>query len=82
MQYTIPILKTERLLLRPITQQDVEAMFVYTSRENVARYVTWHAHTSIEDTKAFMMLILSGYEQENHLLWGIEYSGNHRLCND
>ncbi len=75
MQYTIPILKTERLLLRPITQQDIEAMFVYTSQENVARYVTWHAHTSVEDTKAFLMLILSGYEQGNHLLWGIEYSG-------
>lgn len=75
MHYTIPILKTERLLLRPITQQDIEAMYVYTSQENVARYVTWHAHTSIEDTKAFLMLILSGYEQGNHLFWGIEYSG-------
>lgn len=75
MKYNVPILKTERLLLRPVTQQDVEAMFDYTSRESVARYVTWHAHTSIEDTKAFLTFILNGYEQGNHLLWGIEYLG-------
>ena len=40
----IPIMKTERLLLRPITHEDLEAMYDYSSRENVARYVTWQAH--------------------------------------
>lgn len=35
--------------------------------------VTWQAHTSIEDTRAFMALILDGYQQGNHLFWGIEY---------
>ena len=54
----IPIMKTERLLLRPITHGDLEAMYDYSSSENVARYVTWQAHTSLEDTKAFMALIL------------------------
>ncbi|WP_156314025.1 GNAT family N-acetyltransferase [Lysinibacillus sp. ZYM-1] len=75
MKNNVPILKTERLLLRPVTTQDIEAMFVYASRDSVARYVTWQAHTSIEDTKAFVTLILSGYQQGNHLLWGIEYCG-------
>lgn len=56
----IPIMKTERLLLRPITHEDLEAMYDYSSRENVARYVTWQAHTSLEDTKAFMALIFNG----------------------
>lgn len=71
----LPILKTERLLLRPVTLQDLEAMFDYASRENVVRYVTWQAHISLEDTKAFIELILNGYQQGNHLLWGIEYAG-------
>lgn len=37
MKHAIPILKTERLLLRPIAPLDLEAMYDYTSRENVAR---------------------------------------------
>ncbi len=71
----VPILKTKRLLLRPITLQDLEAMYAYTSCENVARYVTWQAHQSLEDTKGFIELIVDGYHQGNHLLWGIEYAG-------
>ncbi len=47
-------------------------MYDYTSRENVARYVTWQAHTSLEDTKAFIKRILNGYQQGNLLLLGIE----------
>ncbi len=35
--------------------------------------VTWQAHTNIEDTRAFMALILDGYQQGNHLFWGIEF---------
>ncbi|MFJ6207947.1 GNAT family N-acetyltransferase [Lysinibacillus sp. NPDC092081] len=73
MKYSIPSLKTERLLLRPISPQDLEAMFDYASCESVARYVTWQVHTSIEDTRAFMALILDGYQQGNHLFWGIEF---------
>lgn len=38
MKYSIPSLKTERLLLRPISPQDLEAMFDYASCESVARY--------------------------------------------
>ncbi|MEK5230938.1 GNAT family protein [Lysinibacillus sp. FSL K6-0232] len=75
MNSLIPILTTERLLLRPVTLQDVEAMFAYTSHANVARYVTWEAHQNLEDTKAFITFILDGYQQGNHLLWGIEYKG-------
>lgn len=71
----IPIMKTERLLLRPITHGDLEAMYDYSSSENVARYVTWQAHTSLEDTKAFIALIFNGYQQGKLMLWGIEYAG-------
>ncbi|MEY9971026.1 ribosomal-protein-alanine N-acetyltransferase [Lysinibacillus sp. RC46] len=69
----VPVLKTERLTLRPITLNDVEAMFLYASSEHVARYVTWDAHKSLDETKDFIALILSGYQQGQHFFWGIEY---------
>jgi [ribosomal protein S5]-alanine N-acetyltransferase len=65
---TIPVLKTKRLTLRPITLNDVEAMFHYASSEHVARYVTWEPHTSLDDTKKFIEFILNGYKQGNHLI--------------
>ncbi|MEQ6354259.1 GNAT family protein [Lysinibacillus sp. M3] len=68
-----PVLKTARLTLRPISLNDLEAMFNYTSSENVARFVTWSPHKSLDETKVFVELVLNGYEQGNHLLWGIEY---------
>ncbi|MGE7950381.1 GNAT family N-acetyltransferase [Lysinibacillus xylanilyticus] len=70
---TIPVLKTARLTLRPISLNDLEAMFNYASSENVARFVTWEPHKSFDDTKEFIELILNGYKQGKHLLWGIEY---------
>ena len=57
---TIPVLKTTRLTLRPITLNDVGAMFNYASSENVARFVTWEPHKSFDDTKEFIELILNG----------------------
>ena len=61
---TIPVLKTARLTLRPISLTDLEAMFNYASSENVARYVTWEPHKSLDATKEFVELILNGYEQK------------------
>lgn len=71
-----PVLTTARLTLRPISLNDSEAMFNYTSSENVARYVTWEPHKRLDETKEFIELVLSGYKQENHLLWGIEFEQN------
>lgn len=37
----LPILETDRLLLRKITVEDAEDMFKYGSDPEVSRYVTW-----------------------------------------
>lgn len=68
-----PVLKSARLTLRPISLNDLDAIFNYTSSENVARYVTWEPHKSLEETIEFIELVFSDYKQDNHLLWGIEY---------
>ncbi|MCR5079293.1 MAG: GNAT family N-acetyltransferase, partial [Bacilli bacterium] len=46
---------TERLILRKLKQEDAEAIFHnWASDPEVARYVTWPAHTSIETTNALV----------------------------
>lgn len=47
----LPVLETDRLILRKIRKSDAEDFFRYASDEEVARHVLWHAHRSIADTK-------------------------------
>ena len=45
-----PIVETERLLLRPVTLDDAEAMFAYASDRENTRY-TFPTNQSLEETK-------------------------------
>lgn len=44
------VIETDRLLLRPVTLDDAEAMFEYASDEENLRFV-FARHTSVEDTR-------------------------------
>ena len=45
-----PILETERLVLRPLTVDDAEAVFEWTSDPRVAKYMSYPRHTDICQT--------------------------------
>ena len=45
-----PIIETERLVLRPVTLDDAEAMFEYASNQENTRY-TFQTNQSLEETK-------------------------------
>ena len=45
-----PIVETERLLLRPVTLNDAEAMFDYASDKDNTRY-TFSTNQNVEETK-------------------------------
>ena len=45
-----PIVETERLLLRPVTLDDAEAMFAYASDKDNTRY-TFLTNQNVEETK-------------------------------
>ena len=45
-----PIVETERLVLRPVTLDDAEAMFEYASDRENTRY-TFPTNQSLEETK-------------------------------
>jgi ribosomal-protein-alanine N-acetyltransferase len=49
-----PRIETDRLLLRPFTEDDLESVFVYASNPAVTRYTLWEAHRSPADTLRFV----------------------------
>lgn len=69
---TVPILETERLILRKLVMADAIDMFRYASEPAVSRFMPWGVHKTIEDTKEFLAFILKAYEQQKKLTWAIE----------
>lgn len=70
-------LKTERLILRSITEQDANSIFEYSSNPNVAKYTLWDAHRSISDTLAFIHeYVFAHYKEEEPEPWGITFKEN------
>ncbi|MCA1065672.1 GNAT family N-acetyltransferase [Rossellomorea aquimaris] len=68
----LPIIETERLILRSITLDDAEDIFLYASNEEVTKSVTWDTHSSLTDTIEFIHTFLPRYDAP----WGIELKEN------
>lgn len=75
----LPTLETERLRLRRVSMQDADQMFAYASDDEVARYVTWDTHSSIDDSKNFIQFILYQYAKDDIAPWAIELKENGRM---
>ncbi len=67
-----PSIETERLLLRPVTLDDAEAMFAYASDKDNTRY-TFPTNQNLEETKNN----IAQFYLANPLgRWGIELKSN------
>lgn len=75
----LPEIQTNRLILRKMRPTDAEAIFSYASDSEVSRYVIWEAHRSIQDSRAFLDLVLAGYESGGEPNWGIVYKGDNKF---
>jgi len=67
-----PVLETKRLLLREITNQDVEDIFACFSNEDVMRYYGHETLGSIEQAKQFVKLFAKNYSEKRGIRWGIQ----------
>ena len=48
-----PILKTERLILRKFTENDIEALYLILKDEEVNKFLPWYPVKSLEEVKKF-----------------------------
>ena len=74
------IFETERLRLRPPTMDDAEAIFVgYAQDEQVAKYMTWRPHKSIEETQDYLLHCLNEWQDGSAFPWVITRKENGQL---
>ena len=63
---------TQRLLLRPVTLDDAEAIFTaYAQDPEVTRYVIWSPHRHLGDTREFLQRCLDRREAGTEFTWAI-----------
>lgn len=70
---SLPVIETERMLLRKMTLDDAEDLFEYASDVKVAEYVLWDQHRSIEDSKKYLRYMIEKYGKGEVSEWGIEH---------
>ncbi len=68
----LPIIETERLILRKLLYSDKEDIFYYASKPEVAKYTLWYPHQSKVDTLEFLNIVYEGYRTNTPAPWGIE----------
>lgn len=67
-------IETDRLILRRFRLEDAEDMYVnWASDPEVARFLTWPTHSSVEVTKSLLADWIPGYEDGGYFNWVMEY---------
>ena len=70
-----PILETDRLVLREITEDDAPSIFACFSNEHVTRFYGLETLETIEQAKAMVDFFAKSFEEKRGIRWGIEIKG-------
>lgn len=66
-----PIIETERLILRPLTQSVADEVYKrWTSDDRVSKYVRWCTHRSVEDTRMWLAAEEESLDSDKVYTWG------------
>lgn len=73
-----PILRTDRLILRPPTLDDAEGLFhAYASDPEVTRFLRWTPKASAEEVRDFLVTAVTNSGQGIELHWVLETREGH-----
>ena len=66
-----PILESKRIILRPLTIDDAENIYrSWTSDPEVAKFMMWDTHKSIDDTIEWLKIEVENVHKEGLYNWG------------
>ena len=67
----LPVLETDRLILRPVLNRDAKDIFAYASDPEVARYVLWEPHRTVADTRSYIRYMRALYRRGFPASWAV-----------
>jgi ribosomal-protein-alanine N-acetyltransferase len=74
-----PMLETERLHLRKITEDDKHEMFALRSDKQIMQYIARPIMKTVEETVEFIKSINDSIEKQEYINWGIALKSNNTL---
>lgn len=74
-----PVLETERLKLREITEGDAEGILACFSNDNVTRFYGQETLNDIAQAKKFVDFFSNNYKEKRGIRWGIERKGTNGI---
>ena len=75
----MPILHTERLILRKMRVSDTEDMFDYARRENLTKYLLWSPHNTSSYTRDYLKYIETRYKSGDFYDWAVVERSSGRM---
>lgn len=75
-RFTVPVIETERLVMRPLTADDAADVFEWTGDPRVARYMIWSTHPDISVTEEWLRTLS---DLENEYVWGFVRKNDGKL---
>lgn len=69
-------IKTKRFLLRKNKVDDYKDVYRYASKDEVAKYVSWNVHKSIDDTKSLCKMWAKDAQSNQTYHWAIVYNNS------
>lgn len=72
-------LESERLILRKLSLKDADDMFEYTKDSEVTKFLSWDAHTSINQTTDFIKNTIKEYDGIRSYPYAIEIKGERKF---
>lgn len=75
----MPVLETDRLVLRKLTRDDAADLFEYASVPEVSKFLPWDTHETEQHTKDFIETSIEYYESGQLAPWGIALKSNDKL---
>ena len=71
----MPTLKTERLVLRRISLDDIDDMYEYAKEASVTKFLTWCPHVDKAHTFEYVSYLQSRYKAGDFFDWAIVFEG-------
>lgn len=75
----MPVLETERLVLRRMRPSDAADMYDYASRAEVTEYLLWSPHPSVRYTADYLKYIKSRYAIGDFYDWAVTEKSSGRM---
>ncbi len=68
---SFPIIKTDRLLLRELREEDAMDIYSYFSKDEVTRFYDLYTFTEVQQASDLLQLWINRFYQDEGIRWGI-----------